>query len=271
MTSAVPGRIRIELLGPFTVTVNGRPVVPTASKPRTVLALLSVRPGQAVPAPALIREVWSGHPPASAAATLQTYIFQLRRRLSGAGLSGRLISTVRGGYRLEVPPEAFDVHEYRSLAALGDRAAALGAHEDAARLLREALRLWRGPGALLDVERGPALEPEAQQLELSRSALTGRRIEADLAIGRHTELLGELAALTVQDRTNECLCAQQMVALYRSGRRLDALSAFQRLRADMAAELSVEPGPALQELHRAVIDSVPALDNFTVPVQLLPR
>ncbi|WP_232733941.1 AfsR/SARP family transcriptional regulator [Kitasatospora sp. CB02891] len=271
MTSAVPSRIRVEVLGPFAIGVDGRSVVPTASKPRTVLALLSVRPGQVVPASTLIRELWSGRPPASAAATLQTYVFQLRRRLRGAGLSSRLISTVRGGYRLELRPEAFDVHEYHSLAALGDRAAALGAHEDAARLLREALRLWRGPGALLDVERGPALEPEAQQLELSRSALTGRRIDAELAIGRHAELLGELAALTVQDRMNERLCAQQMIALYRSGRRLDALSTFQRLRADMVAELSVEPGPELQELHRAVIDSVPALDRFTAPMQLLPR
>ncbi|WP_241844459.1 AfsR/SARP family transcriptional regulator [Kitasatospora sp. CB01950] len=271
MTSAVPSRIRIEVLGPFALTVNGRSVAPTAGKPRTVLALLSTRHGRAVPAATLIRELWSGRPPASAAATLQTYIFQLRRTLRGAGLSSRLISTVRGGYRLELPSEAVDVHEYQSLAALGDRAAALGAHEDAARLLREALRLWRGPGALLDVERGPALEPEAQRLELSRSALTERRIDAELAIGRHAELLGELAALTVQDPMNERHCAQQMVALYRCGRRLDALSTFQRLRNGMAAELSVEPGPALRELHRAVIDSVPALDRFTVPLQLLPR
>jgi SARP family transcriptional regulator, regulator of embCAB operon len=261
--------VRIGVLGPLSVTVDGRTIVPTAAKPRTVLAMLAVRSGQVVTFPTLLTELWGADPPASATTTLQTYIFQLRRDLRRSARTGPLIATVRGGYRLAADPDATDVRRYRRLRALGERAALLGAADDAARLLRDALRTWRGP-ALVDVERGPALDNEVQLLELERAAVQERCIDAELALGRHAELLGELAVLTAQNRTDERLCAQHMLALYRCGRRLEALMAFQRLRAEMVAELGVEPGSQLRRLQSAVMSCAPELDPHPDPFQLFP-
>ncbi|MCX4748887.1 AfsR/SARP family transcriptional regulator [Kitasatospora sp. NBC_01287] len=269
--------LRIGVLGPLTVTVNGTSVVPTAAKPRNVLALLAVRAGQVVPVPVILEELWDGHPPTSALTTLQTYILQLRRLLETAlagvadpdGGAKSLLRTAFGGYQLAAPPEACDVAEFDRLGQMGLRALELGDPATAQRLLREADRVWRG-AALLDVEFGPRLQAEARYLEDRRITLVERRTEAGLAIGRHSELLGELAALTTEYRLNERFCEQYMRVLHRCGRSVDALGAFRRIRRDLTTELGTEPGPRLQHLERAILGSAPERELDFGRAQLVP-
>ncbi|MEY9948932.1 BTAD domain-containing putative transcriptional regulator [Kitasatospora sp. GAS1066B] len=269
--------VRIGVLGPLAVTVHGASVVPSAAKPRNVLALLAVRAGQVVPVPVILEELWDGHPPASALTTLQTYILQLRRLLEAAlagtadpdGGAKGLLRTAYGGYQLAAPPEACDLTEFDRLGQLGLRALELGDPASAQRLLREADRLWRGP-VLLDVEFGPRLQAEARYLEDRRIALVERRTEAALAIGRHSELVGELAALTTEYPLNERFCEQYMRVLHRCGRSVDALGAFRRLRGQLVAELGAEPGLRLRELERAILGAGPEREVDLRVAQLVP-
>lgn len=269
-------QIRVEVLGPLAVTLDGVGTVPTAAKPRKVLALLAVRAGQVVPVPVLIKELWGEHPPASALTTLQTYILQLRRLLADAlkarGIrdpgAKRVLRTAYGGYQLDADPAASDVCEFRTLAAVGSRALELGDPDTAGRVLRSALRVWRGP-ALQDVEPGPELDTEVRHLEESRMMARYRRIDADLATGRHNELLGELAALSSQQWMDERVCEQYMLALYRSGRRLDALAAYQRIRAELRREMALEPRPRLRRLQQAILAAAPELEVRARHPQLL--
>ncbi|MFG2822915.1 BTAD domain-containing putative transcriptional regulator [Kitasatospora sp. NPDC048365] len=265
--------IRTGVLGPLTMTVDGTSVVPTAAKPRKVLALLAVRVGQVVPVPVILEELWGGHPPASALTTLQTYILQLRRLLDAAlpaGVSAkRVLRTAFGGYQLDIDPDTTDTAAFERYGATGIRAMDLGDPETAERLLRQAAAVWRGP-ALVDVEIGPRLEADVRYLEERRMAMLERRIDADLAIGRHTELLSELAALTSEHRLNERLCEQYMRALHRCGRSVDALSAYRRIRRDLVGELALEPGPGLRELERAILGAAAVPTAARGRAQLVP-
>ncbi|WP_329564303.1 AfsR/SARP family transcriptional regulator [Kitasatospora sp. NBC_01266] len=269
--------VRIGVLGPLEVTVLGTSVVPSAPKPRNVLALLAVRAGQVVPVPVILEELWDGHPPPSALSTLQTYILQLRRLLVAAlagtadpdGGAKDLLRTAFGGYQLAAPPQACDVTEFDRLGQLGGRALELGDPATAERLLGEADRLWRGP-VLLDVDFGPRLQAEARYLEDRRIALVERRTEAGLAIGRHSELLGELAALTTEYPLNERFCEQYVRVLHRCGRSVDALGVLRRIRRRLATELGAEPGPWLRELELAILGAEPSWDGGRRPAQLVP-
>lgn len=258
--------MEVNVLGPVTAHVNGRSIRPTAAKPRQILALLALHPRQVVSASTLIEELWADRPPRSARTTLQTYILQLRRLIGDAlaagpdaGAAKEVLVTEYGGYLLDVPPESVDVHGYERLADAGQLARDAGDHESAARLLRSALAVWRGP-ALVDVRAGATLGVEAVRLEESRLNALESRIDADLHAGRHHALLSELAALTTRQPMHEDLCAHYMVALFRSGRRWQALNAFNGLRAALVGELGVEPSTRLQQLQRAVLGSDPRLD-----------
>ncbi|MGW7823522.1 AfsR/SARP family transcriptional regulator [Streptomyces puniciscabiei] len=258
----------IDVLGTLAVRHNGISITPTAPKPRQVLALLALRAGQVVPAGVLAAELWGAKPPRSARATLQTYILQLRE-LIGAALedvaaddTGQrrqakdLLLTVPGGYLLKGGDGVSDVREFERLAGCGYRAMDAEDYPRAARLLREALDLWTGP-ALADVHTGPHLRTEAKRLEESRLCALDQRVEADLRLGRHRELLAELTVLVNQYPTHESLCGQYMLALYRSGRRGEALGAYQRLRATLVRTMGLEPSPALAKLQRSILMSGP--------------
>lgn len=254
----------VNVLGPVTAHVNGRSIRPTAAKPRQILALLALYPRQVVSASTLIEELWADRPPRSARTTLQTYILQLRRLIgdalaAGDGAAKEVLVTEYGGYLLDVPPEAVDVHEYEHLAAAGQVARDVGDHESAARLLRSALAVWRGP-ALVDVPPGTTLGVEAVRLEESRLNTLECRIEVDLRAGKHHALLSELAVLTTRQPMHEDLCAHYMIALFRSGRRWQALKVFNGLRGALVDELGVEPSTRLQHLQRAILNSDPQLD-----------
>ncbi|MFH8409726.1 BTAD domain-containing putative transcriptional regulator [Streptomyces sp. NPDC018019] len=257
--------MEIKVLGPLVAETGGTSIVPSAGKPRQILALLSVNANQVMPVPTLMEEIWGDGMPRSALTTLQTYILQLRR-LIGAALgpdspytARDVLATRHGGYLLDVQPGAVDVHEYDRLVAGGRSAADRGDDAGAAALYREALAVWRGP-ALVDVRLGPLLEIELVRLEESRLGVLEQRIDADLRLGRHMQLLAELTSLTARHPLHEGLHAQCMVALYRSGRQWQALDVYQNLRRGLADELGLDPSVRLRQLHRAVLAGDPALD-----------
>lgn len=270
----------IGLLGPLRIEQSGKSVVPTAGKPRKVLALLACRADRLVSVEALIEEVWGEHPPRSVQTTLQTYVLQLRGCIASA-LDGQspadlplgsksVLVTEPGGYLLDTQGGSVDSAEFQLLARRGHRAMEVGDCVAASAAFRQALEMWRGP-ALVDVQCGPLLEAEARALEESRLSILGRRIDADLRLGRHHELVGELAGLCAQYPLHEGLQAQLMIALYRSGRRSTALETYQRLRTVLSRELGLDPSPELRELQSALLDADPGLDlaGSTSPGRLL--
>ncbi|RII13498.1 Regulatory protein AfsR [Streptomyces sp. YIM 130001] len=262
--------MEIQVLGPLCAAVNGGSIVPTAGKPRQVLSLLALYPRRVMPISTLMEEIWGTEPPPSAMTTLQTYIMQLRRGLGTAmgpdapGAAKDVLATRHGGYLLQIPPESVDVHAYERLAGEGQDAFEQGDDERAARSFRQALALWQGP-VLVDVRLGPVLEIEVMRLEESKLVTTERRIDADLRLGRHAELLAELADLIARHPQHEGLHAQAMLALYRSGRQASALDVYRKLRGRLVEELGVEPSPQLQRMHQALLAVDPDLDIIAGP------
>ncbi|MEU3255884.1 AfsR/SARP family transcriptional regulator [Streptomyces sp. NPDC006997] len=262
--------MEIQVLGPLCAAVNGDSIVPTAGKPRQVLALLALYPSRVVPVSTLMEEIWGTDLPQSAMTTLQTYIMQLRRCLGTAmgpgapGAAKNVLATRHGGYLLQIPPESVDVYSYERLVAQGQEAFDEGEDERAARSFRQALALWQGP-ALVDVRLGPVLAIEVTRLEESKLVTTERRIDADLRLGRHAELIAELTDLIARHPQHEGLHAQAMVALYRSGRQASALDVYRKLREGLIEELGVEPSPQLQRLHQAMLSVDPELDVVAGP------
>ncbi|MDU0289333.1 AfsR/SARP family transcriptional regulator [Saccharothrix longispora] len=262
-------RIEIVVLGPLAVDLGGVSVVPTASKPSQLLAVLALNAGRVVTADALIKEIWVDSPPRTAVSTLRTYVLKLRRNLDTAlgnhgGLTSKdILITRRTGYLLNVEPSAVDAFRYEELSAAGRQAVNEGDHERASRTLAEALRLWRGP-ALADVPLGPQLAIEAMRLGENRLGDLYLRIEADLALGRHHQLLGELATLCARYPMQENFHVQHMVALYRSGRQSQALAVYRRLRDEMVEQSGVEPSPWVRQLHRAILTGQASVEDRSV-------
>ncbi|THA54632.1 AfsR/SARP family transcriptional regulator [Streptomyces sp. A1136] len=253
----------ICVLGALAVRENGISITPTAPKPRQVLALLALHADQVVPVSALIEELWGGLPPRSARTTLQTYVLQLRSLIAAALEGGDgsrtakdVLVTLPGGYLLNSGGGTSDVREFDRLSSMGYRAMDAGDHPGAARLLREALALWSGP-AFADVHGGVQLDMEARRLEETRLCALGQRIEADLRLGRHRELVAELTVLVSRYRTHENLHGQFMLALHRSGRRGEALDVYQRLRTTLVRDLGIEPSAALRRLQRSILMAGP--------------
>jgi SARP family transcriptional regulator, regulator of embCAB operon len=253
-------QISIQVLGPFSSFLGTRAVTPNAAKQRQVLALLALNPGRVVPVSTLIEELWGDRPPRSAAATLQTYIFHLRNSLAADIPRERVVSeflrTTHSGYQLACQT---DVEEFRRLTRAAREAAEAGDPRGVSELLGQALALWRGP-ALADVRQGRILETEAASLEETRLSVLERRIQADLVLNRHADMLGELTLLTARHPMNENFWGLLMVALYRAGHVARALGAFQRLRTILSDELGVDPSPRLQRLHQAILSGDPAAE-----------
>jgi DNA-binding SARP family transcriptional activator len=261
--------VDIGVLGALDVRENGVSIAPTAPKPRQVLALLALRADHAVPVAALIEELWASTPPRSARTTLQTYVLQLRELISAAlrkpAADGRgepdgrcakdVLVTLPGGYLLNSGGSS-DIREFERLSGLGYRAMDAGDFAGAARTLRQALELWSG-SPFADVQAGAQLAMEAKRLEESRLCALDQRIEADLRLGRHRELLPELTVLTSGYRTHENLHAQFMLALYRSGRRGEALTVYQQLRGLLVRDLGLEPSARLRRLQQSILMAAP--------------
>ncbi|MEU6459530.1 MULTISPECIES: AfsR/SARP family transcriptional regulator [unclassified Streptomyces] len=264
----------IDVLGALAIRENGVSITPTAPKPRQVLALLALHADQVVPVTALIEELWGANPPRSARTTLQTYVLQLRELIAaalarepGEALAAQrtakeVLVTSPGGYLLVSGGGSSDIREFDRLAGTGYRAMDAEDFPAAARQLRDALDLWSGP-AFADVQTGIQLAMEAKRLEESRLCALDQRIEADLRLGRHRELLAELTVLVSRYRTHENLHAQFMMALHRSGRRGEALDVYQRLRATLVRDLGLEPSARLRRLQRSILMA----NNAELPLQ----
>ncbi|MET8771920.1 AfsR/SARP family transcriptional regulator [Streptomyces sp. NPDC004658] len=232
-------------------------MLPSASKPRQVLALLSLHPRRVVQTEVLIEELWGAAPPRSVLTTLQTYVLQLRRGLSevlspDGPPAKEVLVTSRGGYLLTVSRENTDVGRFDDLLARGQRAFRAGDCAAASRLLSQALGLWRGP-VVADARHGRTLEIESARLEADRLSAQELRISAELRMGGHRALLGELTALAGAYPLHERLHGQLMLALHRAGRTAEALAAFHRLRRTLLDELGLEPTRHIRHLHQAML------------------
>jgi DNA-binding SARP family transcriptional activator len=260
--------LQLGLLGPLSLSRGGKQITPSAPKLRQVLSLLAVQANSVTRVDQLVEELWEECPPPSALTTVQTYIYQLRKLLRlddrpAQASNGRAEPTLLshpGGYILALPDlDDIDANRFESLARRGRQELLAQRTSTASETFREALTLWRG-GCLDDVSTGPLLYSHATRLEELRRTVLALRIEADLQLGRHQEIVGELTSLVNAEPTREDFSAKLMIALYRSGRRADALGVYQRIRSALVDELGLDPAQELQRLHQLMLEADPELD-----------
>jgi WD40 repeat protein/DNA-binding SARP family transcriptional activator len=249
--------LKVRVLGPLEVLSNGAGVRLGGPKQRTVLALLAAEVGKPVSVDTLVDGVWGDEPTGGARSTLQTYVSNLRAAI------GDVIVRDDGGYRLAADPAEVDAVEFERMV---EHAVAFVEADpvEAAQLLRAALALWRGH-PYGDVPGCFVLELEARRLEELRLRAVETRVEADLALGGHAQLIAELEVLCEEFPTHERFRVQHMLALYRSGRQAEALRVYQKARAYLAEELGLEPSVQLQELERRILNQDPALELEAEP------
>ncbi|MBE1561848.1 DNA-binding SARP family transcriptional activator [Nonomuraea africana] len=223
-----------------------------------MLALLLSSANEVTPTDVLMEELWEGRPPASAQTTLQTYVYQLRKLLSrgAATEEGPRLVTKHGGYLLTIGDGALDAVEFERLVDVARESLQAGEVERASGALRQALDLWHGP-ALADVVAGPRLEIYRTRLEELRVHAIKLKIEAQMRMGQHHELIGELKELTTVYTLDEWFHLQLMEALSRASRRHEALEVYHHLRYLLREELGLEPSSEMQELQQAVLASHP--------------
>jgi DNA-binding SARP family transcriptional activator/ABC-type branched-subunit amino acid transport system substrate-binding protein len=251
-----------RLLGSFEVTRAARPVPLPPGRARAVLALLLVHANEVVPSERIVEELWNGDAPPSAGKIVQNSVSSLRRALDTNG--DQPLVTQGPGYVLRVAPGSRDVDAFLALLDEGRRNLRNGDAAAAADRLREALALWRGPPLAEFAYEGFA-QAEISRLEELRLGAVEDRIDADLALGRHAELVPELEQLVRSNPLRERLRGQLVLALYRSGRQADALAAYAEARRTLLDELGLEPGRPLQELQRAILAQDPDLDTPSTP------
>ncbi len=236
--------IEFRVLGPLEVLVEGCALELKRRKQRSLLALLLLHSGEIVSTDQLIEELWAGKPPKAAVGSLQNLVSALRKQLGA-----ETVETQAPGYRLAVDADHVDLNRFERLVATA------GETEDARRradLLREALALWRGP-ALADLAFEQFAQIPIARLEEQRTAAREDLVAAELELGRHAQLVGELEALVAKHPLRERLRGQLMLALYRSGRQAEALEAYRHAREALVDELGIDPSPELQQLEQAIL------------------
>ena len=242
--------MEFRILGPLEVEEGGNPIALGGPKQRTLLALLLLTPNRPVSVDRLVDGLWPRDPPVAAANALQYHVSRLRKALG----EGAPIVTQEPGYLIGLDPEQLDLLRFEQLIMEAE-----GAEPDlASRLLGEALALWRGE-PLADLADDVLSHGEMQRLAAARLAALERRIDADLALGRHAQLIPELEALVRAYPLHEGLVGALMRALYGSGRQADALDAYRSTRQTFDTELGIEPSPFLRELERAILRQDPEL------------
>lgn len=256
LSGSVPG-IRIAVLGPLEVRVDGAFVDIRRGIPRTVLAALTLRARESVSTGVLAEIVWADDQPRNPLNALQLQVSYLRKRLGG-GSAGQPLVTRPGGYALVVDDDDVDARRFERLARVAGELVP-GSLEAAIERYDEALGLWRGE-AYADVLGEPFAVGEATRLEELRLTTIEARNEALLAVGRHAELVGELSGLVSEHPLRERLHGQLMLALYRAGRQADSLRAFERARSTLVEQIGIDPGPELRRLERRILEQDPGLD-----------
>jgi class 3 adenylate cyclase/DNA-binding winged helix-turn-helix (wHTH) protein len=243
--------VQFELLGPLRVVEGDRDLTPARPKQRVLLSMLLLHREQVVAGPQLIEALWGEKPPESAQTALHGHVSALRKLIG----TDR-IRTRPPGYVLQVSADEVDFAKFESLVA---RARERDDPAQRASCLLEALALWNGE-PLADLRYEPFAQREIARLEELRLSALEERIDCDLALGRHHELVSELEPLVAAQPFRERLCGQLMLALYRCGRQADALHVLQSKRLKLGEELGLAPGPALQELERRILNQDPSLD-----------
>jgi DNA-binding SARP family transcriptional activator len=256
--------LRFRVLGPLQVLRCGEPVRLGGERQRALLAVLLMHANELVRRDWLVEELFTEDVRDRANAA-QAVVSRLRRVFHD-GRSQDVLVTRPGGYILHAPASDLDAAQFELWLKQGRELLGEGRAGQAAERLREALGLWRGD-ALADVAFVDVLQPYIRRLEEARLSALEARVDADLELGRHGELIGELEALLGEEPTREPVAGQLMLALYRSGRQTDALKVYQRTRARLIDELGLEPGPALRILQQQVLEHAPTL---AAPLQVPP-
>ena len=270
---APDGGLTVALLGPVRIGLAGAEMAPVAQQLLRVLTgMLGLAAGRAVSVQALIDGLWGEDATPEREKNLHSRISALRRLLEEAepGRGGSRVVRSGDGYLLRLDPGCLDVQEFTALAERARGMARSGDPAGAAGLFREALALWRGPALEDAAPWCPWLAGEAARLEEARAAAGEERIECDLALGMHAEAVTEIASLAEAFPLRERLAGQLMVALWRCGRRGDALAAYDRTRRVLATELGLDPGPELLRLHAQLLADDPALAAPAVGTGTLP-
>jgi len=253
--------MRYGILGPVeVVSPDTGPVRIEGAKARAILAMLLISRNTVVSADRIADQLWHGEPPPSGVGTVHSYVSRLRRALTGPGgaRQGPLV-TRKPGYLLNVEPDEYDVERFEAWLR---EAAAADEPERSAILLRQALGLWRGP-PLAEFADHEFARIEADRLAELRIGAVERRGQADLALGRHHDLIPELEQLVVEYPLREGLTELLMTALYRAGRQSDALGAYQAAYRRLTDEIGVVPGPRLRALEAAILGHDPSLTAAT--------
>lgn len=264
-----------RILGPLEVFDSDGPIAVRGARQRGLLELLLLHSNTVVSTEEIIERLWGSSPPENVRNSIQVGISKLRKTLQRSGEregSAPVLVTHPGGYAIHIEPETLDLTRFDRLSADGRGALARDDFPTAAARFREALVLWRGT-PLADFADEPFAHSEAAALEDSRLAALEDRIEADLALGRHGELVHELEGLVARYPLRERFRAELMLALYRSGRQAEALEAYKDARRQLVEQLGIEPGITLQELERAILRQDPTLEaprlrDLGAPVEL---
>jgi DNA-binding SARP family transcriptional activator/tetratricopeptide (TPR) repeat protein len=251
--------MEFRILGPFDVVKDGEGLLLGSGRQRALLAFLLLNANHAVSIERLVDELWGDKPPERAVKVIQTYVSRLRKVLPEG-----ILVTCPPGYVAQIEPAQLDLHRFEC--ALGEGRRRLAAHEPAAAstALGEALELWRGP-ALVEFASEPFARSEGPRLEELRLVAVEERIEAELLLGRHADLVGELESLVAHHPLRERFRGQLMVALYRAGRQAEALAAYRNARSLFVDELGIEPSRSLHDLETAILRQDPSLDVTVGP------
>jgi DNA-binding SARP family transcriptional activator len=254
--------MEFKILGPLEVHEGERLLALAGQKQRLLLGVLLLHANEVVSSDQLIDALWGASPPETARKALQMHVSQLRdllepRRARG---EGRILRTRPPGYELRLKDGELDLHRFEQAVAEARAAANAGRADEAALGLRDALALWRGP-PLADLSFESSLQADIARLEELRIAALEDRIDADIVLGRHADVVAELEGLAAQHPRRERVRAQLMLALYRSGRQAEALEVYRDTRRVLVDELGIEPGKELRELEDAILRQDPVLDQ----------
>jgi DNA-binding SARP family transcriptional activator len=247
--------LEFRILGPLEVIDDHGPIRLGGPRQRATLAILLLNANRVVSVDRLADELYAQAPPVTAVAQVQRQMSELRKALG----SESIIETRPPGYMLRLAPEQLDLNRFERGTETASQALADGRADHAALLLREALALWRGT-PLADLAAEPFAAAAAERLEDIRLAALEQRIDVDIALGRHGELVAELEHLVAEHPFREAFRRQLMLVLYRSGRQADALEVYRRTRQALTDEFGIEPTPALRDLERAILTQDSSLD-----------
>ncbi len=250
--------MEVRILGPIEFVDGDVPVPLPTGRARSLLGLLVLDAGEAVSVDRLVDELWGESPPPTVNTALQGLVYKLRSCIEPQRAKGKpptILLTRPPGYLLDLAPEQIDASRFRRMVA----EAAASPLEGAAELLRSALALWRGP-ALADFRYEPFAQTEIAELEELRLTAREKRIEADLDLGKHGDLIGELERLAAENPLREGVHGLLMLALYRSGRQVEALQVYADLRSKLVDQMGLDPGPSLQQLEELILRQDPTLD-----------